>query len=182
MVITLSGVPGSGKSTVGKLVAQKLGYEYFSMGNLRGKMAIDKGLTIDELNRLGEKEDWTDRQADDYQKELGKTKDNLVVEGRLSWHFIPQSFKVFLTVDINEAARRTLQNPEERPDEKKITSLAEAKKVAEERLASDKKRYLQYYGLDYTDPKNYDLVIDTTNTPAEEIARQIIDKFSIKRV
>lgn len=178
MIITLSGVPGSGKSTVGKLVAQKLGYEYFSVGKLRGKMAMEKGLTIDELNQLGEKEDWTDRQADDYQKELGKTKDNLVVEGRLSWHFIPQSFKVFLTVNTDEAACRSLENRAERPDEKPVANLAEAKKAVEERLASDKKRYLQYYGLDYTDPKHYDLVIDTTIISAEEVTQKILDKIN----
>ena len=71
MIITISGVPGSGKSTAGKSVARKLGYEYVSMGDFRGKMAMERGLTIDELNKLGEKEDWTDRQADEYQRELG---------------------------------------------------------------------------------------------------------------
>lgn len=177
MIITISGVPGSGKSTAGKLTAQKLGYEYFSMGELRGKMAMNKGLTIDELNKLGEKEDWTDKLADEEQKKMGETKDNFVFEGRLSWHFIPHSFKVFLTVDPDEAARRTLKNQEERPDEKPAANLAEAKKAVEERLASDKKRYLKHYGLDYTDPKHYDLVIDTTKIPAEIVVQKILDKI-----
>ncbi len=178
MIITISGVPGSGKSTAGKSVARKLGYEYVSMGDFRGKMAMERGLTIDELNKLGEKEDWTDRQADEYQRELGKTKDNLVVEGRLSWHFIPRSFKVFLTVDSEEAAQRTLRNPEDRPDEKPAANLAEAKEAVEQRLASDKKRYLQHYGLDYTDPKNYDLVIDTSTIPAKQVVQKILDKIN----
>jgi predicted cytidylate kinase len=180
MIITISGVPGSGKSTVGKLLAKKLGYEYFSMGDLRGQMAIKKGLTIDELNNLGEKEDWTDKRADEIQTQMGKEKDNFIFEGRLSWYFIPNSFKIFLTVDTKTAAARTLQNRAERQDEKQVASLAEAEQAVLQRLASDKKRYLQYYGIDYTKPENYDLTIDTTNLKIDEIVQIILDKIKAK--
>lgn len=180
MIITISGVPGSGKSTVGKLLAKKLGYEYFSMGDLRGQMAIEKGLTIDELNALGEQEDWTDRRADEIQTQMGKEKDNFIFEGRLSWYFIPHSFKIFLTVDSKTAAERTLQNRAERQDEKPVATLAEAEQAVRERLASDKKRYLKYYGIDYTKPENYDLELDTTRLKIEEIAQIILDKIKAK--
>lgn len=180
MIITISGVPGSGKSTVGKILAKKLGYEYFSMGDLRGQMAIEKGLTIDELNALGEKEDWTDKRADEIQTRMGKEKDNFIFEGRLSWHFIPNSFKIFFTVDPKTAAERTLKNRAERLDEKPITSLKEAEQAVLQRLDSDKKRYLQYYGLDYTKPENYDLIIDTTDLKIDEITQIILDKIKAK--
>ena len=51
MIITISGKPGAGKTTVGKAVAARLGLEFYSMGDLRGKMASDRGLTIDELSK-----------------------------------------------------------------------------------------------------------------------------------
>ena len=38
MIITISGLPGSGKSTIGKMLAKKLGYKFYSMGDLRGKI------------------------------------------------------------------------------------------------------------------------------------------------
>lgn len=174
MIVTISGTPGSGKSTVGKLLAQELGYKYFSVGELRGQMAIERGMTIDQLNQLGEKEDWTDKKADEMQAELGKTKDNFVFEGRLSWHFIPNSFKVFLIVDTRVAAERSLQNRAERKDEKQVMTVEEAEKSVLERLASDKKRYLQYYDLDYTDPKHYDLVVDTTHLTIKEVIDRIM--------
>ncbi|MEK7189485.1 MAG: (d)CMP kinase [Patescibacteria group bacterium] len=180
MIITISGVPGSGKSTVGKILAKKLGYEYFSMGDLRGAMAIEKGLTIDELNALGEKEDWTDKRADEIQTQMGKEKDNFIFEGRLSWHFIPHSFKIFFTVDPKTAAERTLKNRAERQDEKPIATLIEAEQAVLQRLASDKKRYLQYYNIDYTKPENYDLVIDTANLKIDEITQIILDKIKAK--
>ncbi len=180
MIITISGLPGSGKSTVGKILAKKLGYEFMSMGDLRGKMAIDRGLTIDELNRLGEKEGWTDKEVDDYQREYGKTHDKLVVEGRLSFHFIPQSFKIFLTVNQKTAAARTMENRNERQDEKSAKTVEEAERLLHERIESDKKRYLKYYNLDYTDPKHYDLALDTTEPSIDEVVQIILDRLPKK--
>ena len=53
MIITISGIPGSGKTTVGRMLAEKLGYKFYSIGDLRGKMAMERGMTIDQLNELG---------------------------------------------------------------------------------------------------------------------------------
>lgn len=180
MIITISGLPGSGKSTVGKILAKKLGYKFLSMGDLRGKMAIDRGLTIDELNRLGEKEGWTDKEVDDYQRKYGQDHDNLIVEGRLSFHFIPQSFKIFLTVNQQTAATRTMENRNDRQDEKSAETVEEAENLLRERIESDKKRYLKYYELDYTDPKHYDVVLDTTTPSVKEVVQIILDRLPKK--
>lgn len=180
MIITISGLPGSGKSSVGRELAKKLGYEFMSVGDLRGQMAMAKGLTLDELNKLGETEDWTDRQADEKQKKIGRIKDNLVMEGRLSWHFIPNSFKVLLTVDMNTSAERILKNKADRPDEKTPLNLDEAKALIKERILSDERRYQKYYGLNYLDHKNYDLVIDTSRKPITKIVAEILDKVKYK--
>lgn len=170
MIITISGLPGSGKSTIGKMLAQKLGYKFYSMGDLRGKMAMDRGLTIDELNALGEKEDWTDRQADEYQEKLGKAEDNFIVDGRISFHFIPHSFKVFLDVDLKEAAKRVFAN--QRPDEAQAKNVEELASRMRARADQDDLRYKKYYGITFRDKKAFDLVIDTTDlTPAEILDR-----------
>lgn len=181
MIITISGVPGSGKSTVGKLIAQKLNYHYVSMGDMRGEIAKRHNLTIDELNKLGEKEGWTDQKIDEYQKTLGQEKDNLVVEGRLSFYFIPHSYKIFLDVEIKEAARRALENRAERLDEKLPATLEETIPQLQERLKSDKNRYQKYYGVDYTSPTNFDLFLDTTKLPIKEVVNIILDKIQALR-
>ena len=113
MIITISGMPGSGKTTVAKLLAKRLGYEHYSMGDLRGKMAMERGISIDELNKLGEKESWTDKEADDYQKKLGETEDNFVTDGRTGFHFIPHSRKIFLKVDLRIGAERIKERARE---------------------------------------------------------------------
>ena len=165
MIISISGVPGSGKTSVGKILAQRLGLNFYSMGGLRGKMALDRGMTIDQLNALGERESFTDTEVDDYQRELGKKEDGFVIEGRLSWHFIPHSFKIFLDCGPMEAARRIYearQRETERSDEPCYADIKEARADLDRRIASDVLRYEKYYGVDYRDPSHYDLVLDTT--------------------
>ena len=170
MIVTISGLPGSGKSTVGRLLAKKIGYKFYSIGDLRGKWAMERGLSINELNRLGEKEEWTDRKADEYQAELGKKEDGFVIDGRLSFHFIPRSFKVFLTVSPETGAKRILSD--DRPDEG-AESLDGLAKDLEERVKSDDSRYRKIYGLDFRDREQYDLVVDTTELTPEETASRI---------
>ncbi len=179
MIITLTGLPGAGKSTIAKLLSEKLGWPWYSMGDLRGKLAQKRGMTIDELNTLGETEAFTDHDVDEYQIKLGKEQDDLVIDGRLSWHFIPNSLKVFLDVDEDEAAKRIFGAAKKglRKDEKPFTSVDDVKQRIHDRLASDQKRYEQYYKLDYLDRSNYDLVIDTTTLTPEQIIGRILDRL-----
>lgn len=182
MIITFSGTKGAGKSTVADIVAEKLGYKRYSMGDLRGKMAQERGMTIDEWNAHGEQNEETDVPVDEYQRKLGETEDNFVIDGRVSWHFIPHSFKVFLQVDPEEGARRIFEHAKAggRKDEKKYSSLEEVQEAGEVMKKSDSARYMKYYGVDITDESHYDLVIDTTNIDQHEVARQIIDKIEAK--
>ncbi|TAK05240.1 AAA family ATPase [Patescibacteria group bacterium] len=173
MIITLSGLPGSGKSTVAKMLAQKLGYRFFSMGDLRGKAALERGLTIDEFNALPEN---TDIIVDDYQKKLGETEDDLVIDGRISWHFIPKSFKVFLDVDPDVGADRIFAGKRgaNRGDEPEYRDAAHVRETLAARVASDTERYKKHYGIDFGDRSVYDLVIDTSSQIPEETADAIL--------
>ncbi len=180
MIITLTGLPGAGKSTIAKLLSEKLGWPWYSMGDLRGKLAQERGMTIDEFNRLGETQAFTDHDVDAYQTKLGKEQNRLIIDGRLSWHFIPNSLKIFLDVNEDEAARRIFGAAQKglRTDEKPYQSAEEVKQRVHDRLTSDQKRYQQYYQLDYLDRSNYDLVIDTTSLSPDQIVQTILDKLS----
>ena len=178
MIIAIAGVAGSGKSTIAHMLADRLDLPRYSVGALRGKMAIERGITIEELNKLGEQEAFTDTEVDAYQTELGKSGESFVIDGRMSWHCIPHAFKVFLNVDRDEGARRVFSAPKEgREDEKSYSSLDELKEALQERNASDQRRYQKYYGVDFLNLKNYDLVIDTTHKTREDICQEILDRI-----
>ena len=107
MNITITGNLGSGKSSIGKILKEK-GYEIVSTGNIFRQLAMDKGLSVEEFNRQvneatrnGDRS--VDKMIDDTTAKIGRERDNIMFDSRLAWHFVPDSFKVFVITDINEA-------------------------------------------------------------------------------
>jgi cytidylate kinase len=171
MIITIHGQAGSGKSSISKLLAKRLKYKHYSIGDLRRQFAKKHGLTLAQLNKLGETEDWTDKEPDKMQQKLGKEQDNFVIDSRLGFHSIPHSFKVYLHADLEVRAKRVFK------DERKAESFRSLKDAEQElvsREKSDRLRYRKYYNLDISDMKNYDLVIDTTKLTKKQIVDRII--------
>lgn len=176
MIITVSGLAGAGKGTVCRILSKRLNYNYYSMGDLRRMMAKDRGMTLEEFNKLGEKESFTDNDADKYQTELGLREDNFIMEGRLSYHFIPQSLKIFLYVNPKVAAQRIYSdNSSDRINQQKADSLDEQEKLTIERNESDLRRYRTHYGINnFTEKKNFDLYIDTSNLTVDQVVNNIL--------
>ncbi len=178
MIISLTGIPGSGKTTVRNMLAQQLGLTRYSMGDVFGKLAVEHGMTIGAFNEFAKTKPEVDHQVDAHQTTLAEQEDNFIIDSRLAWHFIPRSFKVFLDVDLTEAAQRIYSakqaNPESRKDEPDYGSIDEVKTAIEKRLIADNERYKALYGVEYLDHKNYDIVIDTTHTPPVDVAAQIL--------
>ena len=141
MIITITGFPGSGNSTVAKQLAKKLGYKHYSAGDMRRQMAKEKGITLAELNKIGETESWTDIEADKRIEKLGLEEDNFVVDAKIGYHFIPNSFKIWLKADIKERAKRISQH---KRTEETFQTIEEVEESLKKRLESDKKRYRKY--------------------------------------
>ncbi len=179
MRITISGKAGAGKSTVAKLLSEKLNLKHYSIGDLMRAMANEKGITLLELNKFAEADKSIDFALDEKLKELGKTKDNFVVDGRLTAFFIPDAdVRVFLETDDRVRAERILRDKREHEKSKDIDEMVEKIKKREE---SEKKRYRQYYGVDYADKKLYNLIIDTTNLVPSEVVEKIVKFVKSRR-
>jgi len=179
MIISLSGAHGSGKSTIAQMLADKLGWPRYYIGGLRREAAKKRGLTLAEYNALGEKDEATDREVDEYQKELGRASDNFVIEGRTSWYFIPQSLKIYLDVSQEEGYKRIfghLQQKNDRNEDKNLLSPEDVKKSSEARMESDRRRYQKYYGIDVHDLSHYDFYLDTTKLTPAEVFQIVYDR------
>jgi len=178
MIISLSGAGGSGKSTIAMKLADKLGWPRYYIGGLRREMAARRGLTLAEYNKLGESDPATDMEVDDYQKKLGETEDNFIIEGRLAWHFIPHSLKIYLDVSEDEAARRIFSELEARnesQEDKKLETYEDVLRSIKSRKERDVYRYQKYYNLNPFNPKNYDLTVDTTNLNIDEVLTEVYE-------
>lgn len=172
MRIAISGKAGSGKSTVAKLLSEKLRLKHYSIGDLMRLMASEKKMTLLQLNKLAEKEKSIDLELDSKLKELGKNKDNFIVDGRLAPYFIPHAdAKIFLKTDDEVRAKRIMKDKRQH---EKSKSLKEAIANIKKREGSEKKRYQKYYGVDYTSKKLYNLVIDTTKLTPNEVVGRIV--------
>ncbi len=177
MIITISGMPGSGKSTVARRLSEHLGYKRYYMGAIRREAARKLGLTLAEFNTKGENDPSTDLFVEEYIQKLAHTRDNFIIESRTAWSFIPHSLKIFVYVDEREGARRILQslhNPRSaraRNEGTQDQSYEEVLQSVYDRIKSDDVRYKKYYNLDIQNKNNYNLYLDATHlTPAEEYA------------
>ncbi|MBU0649296.1 cytidylate kinase family protein [Patescibacteria group bacterium] len=176
MIISFSGPPGSGKSTIAKMFAQYLDWPRYYVGQMRRQAAAKRGMTLEEYNKLGETDPSTDREVDEWMKELGAKQDNFIIEGRTAWHFIPHSLKIYVDVEEKTGAQRILnqlKSKQRKKEAEKFETIDQIMTVNRQRMASDKKRYKKYYGIDAFNKKNYDLVADTTSKTKEQTFDEI---------
>jgi CMP/dCMP kinase len=183
MIISIGGSLGAGKSTLAKMLAQKLGWPRYYIGGLRRKRAEELGLTLAEYNKLGESDPKTDFEADEYQKELGEKEDNFIIEGRTSWYFIPNSLKIYIEASEQVGAHRIfedLKNNKERNEDCNIHSYEDVLASIKNRIKSDILRYKKYYDIDVYDKKHFDYVLNTDNLSINEAFDELYRYISAK--
>jgi len=174
MIITISGKAGSGKSTIAKELAKKLKLQHYSIGDLMRQIAKERGISLLELSKLAEEDKSIDKELDKKQIEL-KKKDNFVIDGRLTAFFIPHAtLKVYLECEDTIRAERILK--EKRKDES-AQSIKETIQQITKRENSERKRYKDYYNVDYYDRKLYDVVVDTSHLGIGDVVKRIMDSL-----
>lgn len=179
MIITISGKPGAGKSTVARILAKKLKIEYIEMGKIAQAIALRRKLKIGELMQKAKTDPSVDKEIDSYQKNLAKTKKDFIIDGRISFHFIPNATNIFLDIGEKEAAQRIFNKPRE-PDEPAYKNIKEVQQDIHKRMRANQEQYIRYYGIDYLEIKNYGLVIDSTKKTPEKVVQEIL-KFVSKK-
>lgn len=182
-IITIAGKLGSGKSSTAKLVAKELSYKHYSTGDFMRSIANDRNISLAELGKIAETDDSIDKILDDHNLEIGKM-ENVVLDSRLGFYFIPESFKVFLELDPEIAAERISEDKKVNPNRHtEATGAFDTKESIIEkintRLQSERKRYKELYGIeDQTAHDNFDLIIDTSKIPLEKVSQKIIEEYN----
>jgi len=180
-IITLGGLPGSGKSTVRDTLAKTLGYQSFYTGGYARELAEEQGITLEEFNEKVASDKSLDELIDTEQKRISEEEDQYVVDAHIGFHFIPNSFKVFLVVPIEVSADRIFKDSDSRIRQRSgdvTSSYEEALEKTQKRITNHQYRYKKHYNIDVYDDSQFDLVIDTSNLSPQQVVDEILTKYN----
>ena len=175
-IISLSGELASGKGTVSEILMKQLNFTIYRNGDYFRNLGKQMGMDVTSFNIYVEQHPEIDRQIEYSASEYAKTHDNFIIDARLGWYAVPQSFKVYLKVDINEAAKRAYYDKKRKTSEN-FKTIEDQKADMEKRYQLENERYYKLYNVRKEDESNYDIVIDTTNMEPKKVADIIIKEY-----
>ncbi len=180
MIITLSGSPGSGKSSVAKVLAKKLGCRHLSAGGMQRLMGKERGMSIHQWDRYVELHPKIDNMIEQRLLREAKKARNAVMDWRLGFHFLPKCPKIFLYVKPSIGAKRIFNA--HRSSEAENATLQKTKAKMLERDSKLIRRMKKVYGVNYSDQRNYDFVIDTSSLTIEETSAKVFAYLKNKKL
>jgi len=178
-IITICGGLGSGKSTAAKGVSQALGFKHFSSGDFFRQVGLELGLSVTETNKRAEIDPKIDEMMDEKLRGM-RNHEKVVIDSRTAYHWIPESFKVYLDLPVEIAKNRILNSLKEdklRQESEKVSTIEEVYKKMTERFESEQKRYWDLYKINNADKNNFDLVIDTDKNNLEQVINIIVSEY-----
>ena len=179
-IITISGKPGSGKSSTADKVAEVLGYTRHSSGDMVRRVLRNNGLTLEEYNNKAQTNHNLDAQIDDELRNLREQND-IVVDSRLGFYWIPESFKVYLDLDLDVATARIFKDAVNNRSRSEVgtntSSLQAVSKQVKERMLNEQNRFRKMYNVDPYEKTHFDLIVDTSRNDPQSVAFMIFDHY-----
>ena len=175
MIITISGFHGTGKSTVGKLVAKELGLKYYSTGQAFRDLAKEMDMNLQEFSHYVEKHPNIDKKLDEKIFKIAE-QNNILIDSQLSGHILRNvaDFKIYLTCSLETRVRRIADRDQSSYELKMKETLI--------RESSELERFRKLYAINLDDHEDrklvHDLVIDTERLSIDEIVELIVSKLS----
>ena len=163
MRITVSGLPGSGTTSLSRYLAQTHNFTMISAGEVFRECAREHNLELAEFGRLAEQDPTFDKMIDLRQKEIAEAQDNIIVEGRLSgWMVQKADLKVWLFAPINCRINRIVNRDQIADDET-------TKKITLERERCEAGRYSAYYNININDLSIYHIILNSEHWCVEDL-------------
>jgi cytidylate kinase len=172
VVICVSGMTGSGKSTVAKRLADKYGLDYFSGGNALRELAKEEGYNSDVTGWWETNEGLQflqqrmsdpafDKKIDDKMLELAE-KGNIVLDSWTMPWLLKGGFKVWLEASTKARAKRVVTRD--------AISVEEAIKALTKKDEQTRQIYKSLYGFDLgNDLSPFNLVLATDDLEPDEV-------------
>lgn len=171
-MITVSGLHGTGKSTLAKRLAEVLGLRYISAGKMFRGIAEELDLKLEEMSKLAEKDHKFDRLVDKRTKDEA-VKGGVVIDAALSgWMVEEADIKVFLTAPFEVRIKRIAARED--------LTLEEAGEMTRARENSESERFRMIYTVDPSDTSIYDVILNTELFDADSTARilkKIVEEY-----
>jgi predicted cytidylate kinase len=168
-LIGISGSPGSGKTTVARMLSDRIGIRFHSMGSVFRSIADEKKLSLKELSTLAESDSSIDHLIDRRQSEMLRA-GGIIMDSRLSCWLMKRSningLKVWITAPLDVRAKRVAG--------REGIGMAEARESIKAREESEADRYRKYYGIDMRDLSIYDIVINNAWMSPEDCCDVIL--------
>ncbi|MFX0080313.1 MAG: (d)CMP kinase [Candidatus Hodarchaeota archaeon] len=171
MILTISGLHGTGKSTIGRLVAERLAIRYYSTGQAFRDLANEMNLTLEEFTEYVENNPEIDKKLDHKIIEIAQ-KGNIIIDSQLSAYILETiaDFKILLICPLEIRVKRMAERDNESYDEKLKETIM--------REDSELNRYKKLYNIDLKDEekivKLYNLIIDTGTLTIDDVLEQIL--------
>jgi len=179
-IITISGKAGSGKSSTADRVAELLGYTRYSSGELVRKFIRKKKITLQDYNTMAAADPELDDQIDGDLRKLRQHND-IIIDSRLGFYWIPESFKVYLWLDTEVAIARIYKdanlNAGRSGAGEGTTTMSDVFDQVEERSQNERARFKKLYNVDPFDTSNFDLIVDTSRHSPQTVALTVYDNY-----
>ena len=183
MRFTITGYMGSGKSTICDILRREYNFRIVSAGSIFREMGTKENLNVLDMTRKLSTNGSTE--IDNYidnkiKEEASRVRDdeNVIFDSRLAWHFLDNTFNIFIVVSPYQAALRTYLTRVN--DDEKYASLEDTIEGLVERRVLENRRYKRIYNVNCEDLSNYDLVIDTSYISALEATEIIMECYKKK--
>lgn len=179
-IITLSGKPGSGKSSTADKIAELLGYTRHSSGDMVRSVLARNKMTLEQYNHQAKTDYDLDQQIDDELRNL-RDQDDIIVDSRLGFYWIPESFKVYLDIDLDLATARIYKDAVTNKSRSLVgtssSSLSVVSQQVKKRMLNEQSRFRKLYGVDPYEKSHFDLVVDTSRHHPQSVAIVVFDAY-----
>ena len=179
MILSISGLHGTGKSTIAKMIAEALGIKYYSTGKAFRDLAIEMDMSLEEFTKYAEDHPEIDNTLDEKVVEVAK-EGNVVIDSQLSGHLLEgiADLRKHLTCPLETRVKRIASR-----DEK---SFEESMKETILREKSELERFKLLYDIDLSDirkiKEKHDIVLATEGLTIEEVFNNLLQIIKDKKL